>query len=166
MNIRIKGKTDVLTQTELKEATKYMASLLMSNRLLRNIDITIKICHLEDLKADVEWLDENNRPKKFLIRISDSIRSRRSFIMSLGHELVHIKQMARNELKYCLDPGLTIKWMGKPVNETSTHYHDLPYEVEAHGRELGLWYRWLDHEKEQKKVRKHGKKRPHRNQSL
>jgi hypothetical protein len=36
--------------------------------------------------------------------------------------------------------------MGKTVNPEKVSYWDLPWEIEAHGRELGLFVRWAEKE--------------------
>jgi hypothetical protein len=37
-----------------------------------------------------------------------------------------------------------IKWKTEYIPET-VHYYDLPWEIEAHGRELGMWVRYTEH---------------------
>jgi hypothetical protein len=36
--------------------------------------------------------------------------------------------------------------MGKTYNPEKTSYWDLPWEIEAHGRETGLFIRWAEKE--------------------
>ena len=57
-------------------------------------------------------------------------------LKTLAHELVHVKQYIRGELSW-RDAGLL--WKGVNHNPKNLlHYYELPYEVEAHGREYGL----------------------------
>ena len=48
--------------------------------------------------------------------------------------MVHVKQYARRELHS--DKHV---WMGKTVDPDDVNYWDRPWEIEAHGRPLGLF---------------------------
>jgi hypothetical protein len=74
-------------------------------------------------------------------------------LKNLAHELVHVKQFARRELVDLGEVGKT-KFLGKNVCEKKTHYYDTPWEIEAYGREIGLYTRYMDHLKEDKALRK------------
>jgi hypothetical protein len=74
-------------------------------------------------------------------------------IKTLGHEMVHVKQHAKNELRtghvVAARGGLKIysKWMGeiwKPKGKED-HYFDAPWEIEAYGREVGLFAKWVQY---------------------
>ena len=66
----------------------------------------------------------------------------RTMLMTLAHEMVHVKQYARRELHPVNDT-----WCGKTYNPKKTSYWDLPWEIEAHGREVGLFVRWAEKER-------------------
>jgi hypothetical protein len=64
--------------------------------------------------------------------------------------MVHVKQHAKNELAtghaVAARGGLKIysKWMGqiwKPKGKEDA-YFDAPWEIEAYGREVGLYHKW------------------------
>jgi len=55
--------------------------------------------------------------------------------------MVHVKQFARNEHKQMLITG-SCKWMGRTINTNKVDYWDLPWEIEANGREVGLFLNW------------------------
>jgi hypothetical protein len=62
-------------------------------------------------------------------------------LKTLAHELVHVKQYIRGELSW-RDAGLL--WKGVSHNpKNMLHYYDLPYEIEANGREYGLLFGFL-----------------------
>lgn len=73
-------------------------------------------CHLEDNDYEVE--------------IKRSLRMR-EMLTTLAHELVHVKQYVKGEM---------------PKNITAGDYWDRPHEIEAHGRETGLFIRWCESE--------------------
>jgi hypothetical protein len=74
-------------------------------------------------------------------------------IKILGHEMVHVKQHSKNELQnghvVAARGGLKIysKWMGeiwKPKGKEDA-YFDAPWEIEAYGREVGLYAKWVQY---------------------
>jgi hypothetical protein len=61
---------------------------------------------------------------------------------TVAHEMVHVKQYARRELHPVYN-----MWCGKTYNPEKVSYWDLPWEIEAHGREVGLFIRWTEENK-------------------
>ena len=59
----------------------------------------------------------------------------------LGHELVHVKQYVMGELSMRRE-GLCYRGVHYDV-KTLTEYFELPYEIEAYGREKGLLIAFL-----------------------
>lgn len=60
----------------------------------------------------------------------------RQLLITLAHEMVHVKQHELGERKNKSNNG---------------DYWDCPYEIEAHGREVGLFIRWAEQENLSKK---------------
>jgi hypothetical protein len=86
------------------------------------------------------WEDTNDRPRMFVIEASSSVNMR-TLLITVAHEMVHVKQFARNEQKHMLMAN-KVKWMGKTVDIDRVDYWELPWEIEAHGRETGLFINW------------------------
>lgn len=78
-------------------------------------------------------------PRYYLIEI-DSGLPMRTILASLAHELVHVKQYVRGELSY---DGENEIFRGE-VYGPDHGYWDLPSEIEAHGRERGLLFRYIE----------------------
>tara|TARA_Y100000356_G_scaffold86571_1_gene72240 strand:- start:221 stop:502 length:282 start_codon:yes stop_codon:yes gene_type:complete len=58
-------------------------------------------------------------------------------LKTLGHELVHVKQYALGELT--TDRYGALRYNGVHYNpQNLLEYFDLPYEIEAYGKEKGL----------------------------
>ena len=68
---------------------------------------------------------QNLRGNKFVI-------GHKELAISLSHEMVHVKQMVKGQLKNA-DEGASI-WMGKEY-PASTPYLDRPWEIEAFSRQ-------------------------------
>ena len=62
-------------------------------------------------------------------------------LKTLAHEIVHVKQYALGELKW-RDAGLLYKGVNHEAMSLM-EYFELPYEIEAYGREKGLLYGFL-----------------------
>lgn len=73
-------------------------------------------------------LDQN----EYEIDIKRSLRLR-DMLTTLAHELVHVKQYELGQLTQ--------------NNESDYNYWDKPSEIEAHGREIGLFITWAENHK-------------------
>lgn len=85
--------------------------------------------------------EKYDRPRCFELEINSGVRLRR-MLETVAHELVHAKQYARGELYQ----GIRVnkyRWQGEWL-EDNVDYWDLPWEIEAHGREIGLFVRWAE----------------------
>ena len=68
---------------------------------------------------------------EYEIDIKRSLRMR-DMLITLAHEMVHVKQYVKGEM---------------PEDITTGDYWDRPHEIEAHGRETGLFIRWCEKER-------------------
>tara|TARA_B100000212_G_scaffold271705_1_gene211107 strand:+ start:1058 stop:1546 length:489 start_codon:yes stop_codon:yes gene_type:complete len=144
MQIEISGGTKKLRE-QVKSVAEFSAGLLMSKRLQNalylDIELTKQLLDSEGNLGDVIYNDTNHRPRDFSIRIDTSVPKRR-ILESVCHEMVHVKQFATGEWVE-LDRTKTNRWQGSEVNPLP-NYWDRPWEVEAHGRECGLFVRWAE----------------------
>jgi hypothetical protein len=82
---------------------------------------------------------DTSRPRDFEIEVNKDL-TMRTLLETVAHELVHVKQYARKEL-FETSVGKH-RWLNEWYDEGTTSYWDLPWEIEAHGRETGLFVRW------------------------
>lgn len=145
MLIKVYGSKSPRLKAMVRDAIKYAGKKLMSNRLLESIEITVRMTSdLVDNVAEVEWLDSNVRARAFEITI-DTKQTEMLQLISVMHEMVHVKQYATGELIPSLKYYNKSKWQGKEwVDDSKIGYYDLPWEVEAHGREKGLLTEWMN----------------------
>jgi hypothetical protein len=127
------------TQKRLALATGYIMKLLkvphqLQRHMLINIKFNKKMVDVADGWCEVVEHNRNGKPREFCIEIN-SQQDERMIFMTLAHELVHVKQFATGEINEQLT-----KWCGKRI-PPSTEYWDQPWEIEAHGREKGLYVR-------------------------
>lgn len=130
------------------EFTTWCGIKLLGPRLSKNIDVTMNMNERQLEKDGVYALTDihpdegSERPRSFVIRMTKKFKILRSLII-IGHEMVHVKQYARKELTHCPRSGHH-RWHGQLVNDDEVDYWDLPWEIEAHGREKGLVFQWVD----------------------
>lgn len=150
------------TAKALMDAARFYGRILLHGRTLKNIvldiDVKNKIDSLDSV-GDCSNEDGTKRSRWFTISLKRA--SINSMIQTLAHEMVHLKQYVKNELgekKVIVTRGSKIKvityWNGKPwvPNSKQDPYFDSPWEVEAFGREVGLFYRY----RKEKELNKNG----------
>lgn len=116
----------------VESVVQFCIKMLMPR--MQTLYITVK---LKDLKGSAYGycLCEDNRTFELEI---DSKLPLRKLLTTVAHEMVHVKQYARKELKQ------DYNWQGKTYSPEKVSYWDQPWEIEAHGREVGLFVRWAE----------------------
>ena len=129
-----------------KSIALFCAGKLMHRNLIDNISLQIKFS--KTLYKDcgnlgnITWEDDNYKPREFVMEIDNTVRLRR-VLESVAHEMVHLKQFAKGEMRDMMTADKT-EWFGQTLHSRSHDYYDLPWEIEAHGREVGLFVRWAE----------------------
>ena len=108
----------------------------------RNLEIDIlQIKNLQTESGDLASCIDTEDLNTFEIQL-DKDMSLRKKLLSLAHEMVHVKQFTRKELQHSDSINKQL-WRGQKYN-TKNRYYDLPWEIEAYGRELGLFTTWIE----------------------
>jgi len=123
-------------RTHAKSMVEFCIKTLMPRML--TLDIEVKLCKVDNALGYCLELDNK---REFELEI-DKTQSLRRLLETVAHEMVHVKQYARRELHPADDV-----WMGKTYNPEKISYWDLPWEIEAHGRECGLFIRYCEEHK-------------------
>ena len=121
-------------QKYVESITEFCIQTLMPR--MNSLDLTIKLTTIAD--GSMGYCCQLGTNRDFEIEIDRKLTLRK-LLETVAHEMVHVKQYARKELNPYHN-----KWMGKTVNPAKVAYWDLPWEIEAHGRELGLFVRWCE----------------------
>lgn len=134
------------SKREMAEDIAHFSLGILAPRLGAKLEIDIVLINnlrnKEGIAGDCTWEDRSYRPREFTIRI-DSSQSKQELLETIAHEMVHVKQFARGELKDTNSLHIS-KWNDKEVDDIKTNYYDLPWEIEAHGREHGIFIRWFE----------------------
>jgi hypothetical protein len=145
MKIQTRGRPDKVELAEIRQAAVWYAHRLMGPRLAKNIQL--KLVFKQDLRynrniwAECGCKDPGPRPRKFVITM-DAHAARKTMLLTLAHEMTHVKQFARRELIE-IKADVLFKWYGEVFGD-EVHYYETPWEIEAHGREIGLYYLWRE----------------------
>jgi len=142
--LRTKGVT--LTQNErkiLKMATHFYASRLMSDRLSNSLEINLNV--IKDFYAQNKILgeafpkgDDSKNKKQFVINLEWN-KIGKKLLQCLAHEMVHVKQYAKGELKFH-ERGNLVTFQREQYQ--GDEYWESLWEIEAYGREVGLYQKF------------------------
>jgi len=118
----------------------YLKKLGMTEQELEDVEVSLFLRKSED-RGCCQYDLGVRRPRQFEIIISPG--GPYSPLQVLAHEAVHLKQFIRGELllfsKCC-------KWKGRVWKQGETEldsYYDSTWEIEAYGKEEGLYVRFL-----------------------
>lgn len=149
MYITVKGESRSISNEKLDVATRWLGNKLVGKRLANKLGIEILLIPNLRRKENAYGLcspaDCERYHREFDIKL-DSKLSQRSILEALCHEMVHVKQYARGELKERIaKSSTTTYWQGNKVLLDTIDYWDRPWEIEAHGRERGLFLYLTEH---------------------
>ena len=149
MKLILRAKGATLTPKErkiLKMATHFYASRLMSDRLSNTLEISINV--IKDFyvknkilgeafpKDDVLGMPSN---KQFVINLEWNNKLGKRVLQCLAHEMVHVKQYAKGELKFH-ERGNLVTFQREQYQ--GDEYWESLWEIEAYGREVGLYQKF------------------------
>jgi len=118
-----------------RSMVEYCINKLMPRMKTLSVDVK-----LTKLKGDANGYCLRDTIRDFSIEV-DHTQGLRTMLETIAHEMVHVKQYARNEMTDWVIEDKFYKWKGDFVPE-KTNYWDLPWEIEANGKEVGLFVRW------------------------
>ena len=129
--------------TDLTESLVHYCAdkLKIKDSVVIDIEFSKSLYKEDGLLGEVDFDDSNHNPKEFTITV-DSTGSKRRMMETIAHEMVHVKQYSKGEL-VDLSRSNSTRWQNNIIDK-NTNYWDLPWEIEAHGKELGLFIRWAE----------------------
>ena len=146
MKLNLRSKGVILTPKErkiMKMATHFYASRLMSDRLSDSLEINVN--GIQDFYAKNKILgeafpkdDELGNKKQFVINLEWNKLGKR-VLQCLAHEMVHVKQYAKGELKFHERRNL-VTFQREQYQDDD--YWESLWEIEAYGREVGLYQKF------------------------
>lgn len=127
----------------IRSAKYYSEKLIPSKKMRDNIKLQIKFKPDLDHYGStlVTGYNESEKAREFLIELHSGIGAR-SILETLAHEMVHVRQFVYGETNESLN-----KWKGEKIDHNATDYYSFPWEIEAHGVEVGLFTNFVINEK-------------------
>lgn len=155
MKINLEGRTKKMCAAEVKFAVAFFAQYLMGTRLAKNLEIDIMFETHDIADGHCAPIDAERRPRMFEIGINPNLQ-RYKMLQTLAHEMVHVKQYAKGELSNNMKSA---KFNGKThsMPKTLEEYLNSPWEIEAFGRDRGLYVLYSIMLKQEKISFKRGK---------
>ena len=148
MLLEIKGSTKKVRKLVEIAAWNY-AERLVGKRLMKTLYIKIDLTKTLLKKDGIEgaciwdtWDDLKKTPRDFHIELDTTINLR-DILINLAHEMVHVKQWVKGEMYEYADPN-KVRWMKKKYDMEEMNYYDYPWEIDAFGRQLGLFVRMCE----------------------
>jgi len=135
----------------LLHATQFYAKKILGTRLANLINVkidvrktildnnTLGVCHMK--------VTGSKRQRQFKI-VLNAKRDLHSQLQTLAHEMVHVRQKAKNQLQYRWnksDSSIKVRWMDNaPVRPEDIPYNQRPWEIEARSLERGFYKDYLN----------------------
>ena len=144
MNLSIRGSNEKLSKPEIRSIIRFSGKLLLGKKLCENISIRVINKKLNRLEwgycgpTDYDVFYHRN----FEITLNNHA-GRKTQIITLLHEMVHVKQYARAELRSL--ENLKFRWLGRHVKPLPHEYETLPWEIEAALSENILYRLYKEH---------------------
>lgn len=150
MKVFLRGSFKWLDDDTVHRAAAFYLNLIFSDEEMnKSWNMLIKAC---DSKSDEDFDGSSDAVCEFTnteeAKVTISIRkacSAKNILLNLAHEIVHAKQFINGEL-VALDEGMNV-WRGILIDENDIDYWDQPWEIDAYGREYGMYRRFKDEEK-------------------
>lgn len=129
-------------------ATKFYAKILLDSRIVRDLHIDYVLSARYSLWGECFCDDEFERkPRFFTIKLKRADED--DMMSTIAHEMVHVKQFVKGEYR----SGVPSKFGSKAVGMWNGQawypkrhedpYYDAPWEIDAFGREVGLYDRYV-----------------------
>ena len=129
----------ILSKSELVSAKDYFAEILLSSRMLKFVNIEVKIVsgNAPSGLCIIDEYNNQNKPRSFTIEISKN-QSKLEILNAVAHEMVHVKQYVYGELNEQMS-----SWLGQKIDCDEVDYFEQPWEVEAYNLEAFLTVMYL-----------------------
>ena len=140
MYVRTSGIPSNISLSMCRKAAKFYGKSLLSEKLSTNITVRIKFNDKslgKNLYGVCDWHCDKQRPRNFIISIDPNLSERMTLIV-LAHEMVHVKQYAKGELKDLIRTNM-VKYLGEIYDDEKISYWFHPWEIEARNFEKKLY---------------------------
>ena len=138
MNIELVKVRRKKNRLLITEAIELFAFTLLHPRTVEVLDIIVEMKDLGHADGYCGWEDSNINPRSFTIELDKKLAGS-ELIKTIAHEMVHLKQFAKGELKERFKPTYCHIWHGDIVDVGLDNFYEVPWEVEAREMEEDLF---------------------------
>lgn len=146
MKLEVRGGTKE-QRAYVRDIARWSALNTMSKRLYSTLNVKInlkpELMKKEGMYGDAIEDDDFKRHKNFKIR-ADADMKMKPLLMTIAHEMVHVKQWAKDEMRSIIKNGKPVTRFMKGYYDLGIDYWKSPWEIEAHGLEKMLFESWVD----------------------
>jgi hypothetical protein len=121
-SIHTHGATKV-RQKLAKSAINWYIDLFLPK--VKKLHIDLHIDKLDEVNGSCTQL----KKRKYMLEIDERL-SIDHFIVTVMHEMIHVKQYVLHEM--CDMPSGSVRWKSRPINPQNLDYWEHPWEKEAH----------------------------------
>ena len=144
MRINITGKHRTVDHAMIRKALQFYAKELMPKlhtKVTIDLEIQSGLVKSEGMDGGVCWVGRKTRPRRFIMDIEARMGMSRT-LRILAHEMVHVAQFAQGKM-IDMNDDRGVMFHGKyHVVHDDDRYWTQPWEIEAYGREPGLYHRF------------------------
>ena len=141
MLIQTTGKPNHISLKTAKDAARFYGEYLLGQKLYPKVFVTLNFQKFKRGSNDYaycDWIDESDRKRDFMITL-DARLNKKETLLALAHEMVHVKQYAKGEMRDIFRPTRMVNFQGVRYMHEEMDYWEQPWEIEAYGREKGLY---------------------------
>lgn len=144
MYIEFTKKLNLKKQSLIEDVIRFCAAQLLTEKDWTGLEIEVNVTK-STADGFCEYVDTNVNPKSFIIEIHNKL-SGTELIKTVMHEMVHVKQYVKGELKERYKPNHHHVWHKELIIVNSKNFNDVPWEVEARDLEEKLFneYRYMN----------------------
>jgi hypothetical protein len=151
MRITFSGKPTKIDKATVRAALHFYAMYLIKNHDKIDLYVDFEKGFSKNTKGTYAECCDEGTDTDYTITL-DADLGKRSALLALAHEMVHVKQYFKKELNFL--ERKRVHRFNKVDYPENMYYFERPWEIEAFGREFGLYRMFQDFEKRKAKEKK------------
>jgi hypothetical protein len=139
MHLYFKNVPKRWNESDLRSAINFYADILFTKSVRKKLHIYFEFIHFGD-RAEEEADIGRDSKYEYTICLSKNIKKKRILLELIAHEMTHAAQHVSGRLRDLSSSRSSFD--GRSYNIDSMDYWDLPWEIEAYGKAVGLYARF------------------------
>lgn len=127
----------------ISDAFYFFATTLLHHRTFDVLELSVVVKNLGHADGFCSWEDNNINPREFTIELNKDLCGI-ELVKTIAHEMVHLKQYVKGELKERFKPSHRHIWHDNVIDVGNDNFYDVPWEVQARDMEQELFLLFED----------------------